>query len=119
MKLLIVDDSHLVRDAIERVLGGHRFTEIKHAADGLSAVGLTLTWQPDVITMDITMPELDGLGAVDRISAERPQTKILIVTALGDKQTAVEAVRRGADGFVLKPFSPDDLRLALDELLDA
>ncbi|MBS0659281.1 MAG: response regulator [Verrucomicrobia bacterium] len=118
MKLLIVDDSHIIRETIQGILRGHRFTEVRQAADGVSAVASALAWNPDVVTMDITMPELDGLSAVDQITAARPRIKILIVTALADKQTAVEAVRRGAEGFVLKPFTPEDLRLALDELLD-
>lgn len=118
MKLLIVDDSQIIRQTIQRILGAERFTEVRLAGDGASAVADALIFQPDVVTMDITMPRLDGLSAVDQITGAHPQTKILIVSALGDKHTAVEAVRRGAEGFLLKPFTPDDLRQAFEELLE-
>lgn len=118
MKLLIVDDSMIIRRSIERILAGNLFTEVRVAADGRNAVQEAQSFQPDVVTMDITMPSLDGLSAVEQIMRARPSTKILVVSALGDKHTAVEAVKRGAQGFLLKPFKPDELQTAIDELFE-
>lgn len=118
MKLLIVDDSMIIRRSIERILAGRAFQEIRVASDGRKAVEESHAFQPDVVTMDITMPHLDGLTAVEQIMRAQPNTKILVVSALGDKHTAVEAVKRGAEGFVLKPFTPEELQVAIDELFE-
>jgi two-component system, chemotaxis family, chemotaxis protein CheY len=103
MKLLIVDDSLIMRRAIERNLISDRFTEIRLASNGRLAVEEFKTFRPDVITMDITMPDMDGLTAVELILKIDSGAVILVVSALADKPTAVEAVKRGASGFLLKP----------------
>ena len=118
MKLLIVDDSFLIRQCIQRILGGERFSEVRLASDGISALEAAHELQPDIVTMDITMRRLDGLAAVEQITGAYPRTKVLVVSALGDKHTAVEAVKRGAEGFLLKPFTAEALRQAFEELLD-
>ncbi len=118
MKLLVVDDSLIIRRSIERILTKLSFTEVRFASDGAKAVEEFNAMQPDVVTMDITMPHMDGLTAVEQIMRSKPATKILIVSALADKHTAVEAVKRGAEGFLLKPFSPEDLKQAIDELFE-
>lgn len=117
MKLLIVDDSLIMRRAIERCLTGNRFTEIRVAVNGRAAVEEFGRFQPDVVTMDITMPEMDGLTAVERILRGNPRAIILIVSALADKSTAVEAIKRGAAGFLLKPISIESIQEALDDIL--
>lgn len=117
MKLLIVDDSLIMRRAIERSLGQSRFTEVRTATTGLAAVELFEHYQPDVVTMDITMPDMDGLSAVDLIIKRNPRAAILVVSALGDKATAVEAVKRGALGFLMKPITAQSLQSALDDIL--
>lgn len=117
MKLLIVDDSLIMRRAIERSLGGSRFTEVHTATNGLLAVELFERHRPDVVTMDITMPDMDGLAAVDEIMKRDPRAVILVVSALADKATAVEAVKRGAQGFLLKPVTAQSVQAALDDIL--
>lgn len=116
MKILIVDDSNVIRRAIQRALGdeGH---EIRTAGNGVEAIKVFEEFLPDVVTMDITMPEMDGLTCVDALLERRPDTRILVISALGDATTAVEAVRRGALGFLLKPFTPESLNLELNEVL--
>ena len=118
MKLLIVDDSLIVRRAIERNVAWAGFGEIHLASNGRRALEEYRTFRPDVVTMDITMPEMDGLTAVDAILREDPAARILIVSALADKSTAVEAIKRGAQGFLLKPITPESLREAVAELLE-
>jgi two-component system, chemotaxis family, chemotaxis protein CheY len=117
MKLLIVDDSLIMRRAIERSMAGNRFKEIRVAVNGRSAVEEFARFKPDVVTMDITMPEMDGLTAVERILRKNPTAIILIVSALADKSTAVEAIKRGASGFLLKPISIESIQEALDDIL--
>ncbi|HXM19027.1 MAG TPA: response regulator [Candidatus Tumulicola sp.] len=118
MKLLIVDDSNVIRRAIERMIGGQRFEEVRTAGNGVDALKEFDAFEPDVVTMDITMPELDGLSCVDAILAKKPDTLILVISALADKATAVEAIKRGAQGFLLKPFTPEMLDTELTELFE-
>jgi len=117
MKLLIVDDSALVRRSIENVYKGQKFTDIKTASDGLLAVTLYKEFAPDVVTLDITMPYMDGLAALTEMLEYNSNSKILIVSALADHHTAIEALRRGANQFICKPFTDEDLREALDDLV--
>jgi two-component system chemotaxis response regulator CheY len=117
MKLLIVDDSLIMRRAIERTLISDRFTEIRLASNGRLAVEEFKTYRPDVVTMDITMPDMDGLTAVDHILKIDSRALILVVSALADKSTAVEAVKRGASGFLLKPITVANLQAAIDDVL--
>ena len=72
---------------------------------------------PDVVTMDLTMPEMDGIECVQELVALNPNVLILVVSALADKATAVEAIEKGANGFLCKPFSDRQLNEALEELL--
>ena len=117
MKLLIVDDSLIMRRAIERSIGRTRFTEVHTATTGLLAVEMFERHRPDVVTMDITMPDMDGLAAVDEIMKRNPRAVILVVSALADKATAVEAVKRGAQGFLLKPVTAQSVQAAIDDIL--
>lgn len=117
MKLLIVDDSLIMRRAIERNLISDRFSEIRLASNGRLAVEEFKAYRPDVVTMDITMPDMDGLTAVDHILKIDSRAVILVVSALADKPTAVEAVKRGASGFLLKPITVASLHAAIDDVL--
>lgn len=117
MKLLIVDDSLIMRRSIERTLSASRFSEIRLASNGRLAVEEFQTFKPDVVTMDITMPDMDGLTAVDLILKINRQAVILVVSALADKATAVEAVKRGASGFLLKPITVESLQDAMENVL--
>ncbi len=117
MKLLIVDDSSIVRRTIERHLDSESISEIYQAADGRQAMELFERHRPDFVTMDITMPEMDGLTCISRMMAIKPDTNLMVISALGDAATAIEAVERGANEYVFKPFSADDLNSALSNLL--
>jgi two-component system chemotaxis response regulator CheY len=115
MKLLIVDDSNVIRRAIQRAIGEPDY-EIRTAGNGAEALNVFEEFRPEVVTMDITMPEMDGLMCVDMILQREPGTRILIISALADASTAVEAVKRGAQGFLLKPFTAETLNTELFEL---
>ena len=116
-KLLIVDDSNIIRRRIARSPAIERLNVVGAAANGVEAVRLCRETDPDVVTMDLTMPEMDGVECVERLVALKPQILILVVSALADKATAVEAIRRGANGFLCKPFTDRQLDDALAELL--
>ena len=119
MKLLVVDDSLIVRRTVERHLRASRFQEVRMASNGLEAIAAFEEFRPDVVTLDITMPEMDGLAAVEILRKKNTGAIILIISALADRSTAVEAMNRGAHGFLLKPITPEGLHLALEDLLSA
>jgi len=87
------------------------------AGNGRDAVALFRRTQPDVVTMDLTMPLMDGIECVEQLVAINPKVLILVVSALADKATAVEAIEKGANGFLCKPFTDRQLNEALEELL--
>jgi two-component system chemotaxis response regulator CheY len=115
--LLIVDDSSTVRRSIERHIFSNRVTEIYQAANGREALELFERYRPEFVTMDLTMPEMDGLTCISKMMALKPDTRLMVISALGDAETAIEAVERGANEYVVKPFSPGDLNLALANLV--
>jgi len=117
LKLMIVDDSNIIRRRIERSQQLDRLVFVGSAADGAEALRVFERTDPDVVTMDLTMPEMDGVECVERLVALKPQLRILVVSALADKATAVEAIARGANGFLCKPFTDRQLNDALTELL--
>lgn len=117
MRILITDDSMVVRRSIQRFLTEGRVTTIDQARNGLEAVALYKQFRHGAITLDITMPEMDGIETVTEIMKIDPTARILIVSALADKATAIEAIKRGASGFICKPFSQMDLVEAFEELI--
>jgi two-component system chemotaxis response regulator CheY len=117
LKLLIVDDSNIIRRKIERELKIDRLQVVATASNGKLAVEAFRKQPADVVTMDITMPEMDGIECVEKLVGIKPDVLILIISALSDKSTAIEALKRGANGFLCKPFTDRQLTDALNELL--
>jgi two-component system chemotaxis response regulator CheY len=117
LRLLIVDDSNIIRRRIERSQRLPRLQVVGTARDGREAVERFIATDPDVVTMDITMPHMNGIECVERLVQMKPGVLILIVSALADKATAVEAMEKGANGFLNKPFTDRQLNEALEELL--
>lgn len=116
MKLLIVDDSLVIRNKINKALLSV-FHKIDRAENGEAALAMVKNDKPDVITMDLTMPLMDGVTCIEEILSLYPETYILVVSALADKQTAIAALTYGANGFLCKPFSPEDLCTAIEKIL--
>jgi two-component system chemotaxis response regulator CheY len=117
LKLLICDDSNIIRRKIERELKIDRLHVIATASNGRLAVEAFRKEPADVVTMDITMPEMDGIECVEKLVAIKPDVLILIISALSDKATAIEGLKRGANGFLCKPFTDRQLTEALAELI--
>lgn len=118
MKLLIVDDSLVVRNAIQRSVDEGTISEVFRAEDGEEAVSIFTRERPDMVTMDLTLPRLDGLGAIRRIRQIAPRTSILVISALNSHKTAMEAIALGACGFLTKPFTTREIAEALDQLAE-
>jgi two-component system chemotaxis response regulator CheY len=120
MKLMIVDDSNIIRSRISRILSDPKLPPIEivgTAASGVEALVLFKAAQPELATLDLTMPEMDGVECTSALIEENPDIKILIVSALSDKATAIQALKNGASGFLYKPFTDDELINALLELI--
>jgi two-component system chemotaxis response regulator CheY len=121
MRLLIVDDSNMIRSRISRVVqngGLANVSLVGLARNGNEALRIARATSPDVVTMDLTMPEMDGIECITEMLRILPRTNILVVSALSDKSTAIQALRLGARGFVAKPFSDDELKLALLDVME-
>ena len=121
MRLLIVDDSNMIRTRISRVVqdgGLPGIALVGLARNGLEAIRIARTAKPEVVTMDLTMPEMDGVQCISELLRMFPKVNILVVSALSDKSTAIAALRMGARGFVAKPFTDDELKMALLDVMD-
>ncbi|MFT4736818.1 MAG: two-component system chemotaxis response regulator CheY [Cyclobacteriaceae bacterium] len=117
MKLLIVDDSSIMRRTIEKNLTEYDLEIVGMAANGIEAIKMVKEHMPDVVTLDITMPEMDGLACLDEIMKIHPSSKVMIITALSDKLTGLQALDKGARGFLYKPVNANDLEKAFNKLL--
>lgn len=122
MRLLIVDDSNMIRSRISRVVqngGLSNVSLVGLARNGAEALRIARSTLPEVVTMDLTMPEMDGVECITQMLRILPKTNILVVSALSDKSTAIQALKLGARGFVAKPFTDDELKMALLDVMDA
>ena len=115
--LMIVDDSNIIRNRIERTVKGKEFEVVATAFDGSDAVSKFKQHRPDVITMDLTMPNVDGLECIKSLVAIKPTVNILVVSALSDKATGLLAIKYGARGFICKPFSDEQLIEGLNKMI--
>ena len=116
-KLMIVDDSNIMRRRIER---SNQFEELElvgTAGNGVEALEMFKKTDPDVVTMDLTMPQMDGIECISKLVALKPAVRILVISALSDKATAVEAMEKGANGFLNKPFTDRQLNEAIADLM--
>lgn len=118
MKLLIVDDSLVVRNAIQRSVDDGKFSSVLRAADGREALEIFARERPELVTMDLTLPRLDGLSAIRTIHGIAPSTAILVISALNSHKVAMEAIALGACGFLTKPFTQREIVEALDQLFE-
>lgn len=106
-KILIVDDATFMRVSLKKILERNGFEVIGEAENGISAIKKCAELKPDIITMDITMPEMDGLSALKEIKRVYPEVKVVMVSAMGQEPFVREAVMSGARDFIVKPFSEE------------
>ena len=117
MKFMVVDDSDVIRTKIRNALS-QDFEVVGSAGNGQEAVEQFKQLQPKVITLDITMPIMDGLETIQAILDIDPDVRILVISALADKPTLIKAMQLGAYGFLCKPFNDTDLFDAVEELIE-
>jgi len=117
-KVLVADDASFMRLMIRQILAKKGYVDIVEADNGLRAVELYKTARPDLVLLDITMPELDGLAALAEILAFDSKAKVLICSAVAQQKMVAEALSRGALDFIIKPFRPDELLAIVSKYLD-
>jgi len=106
-RVLIVDDAKFMRVMIKDILAGGGFEVAGEAEDGIEAVRLFRDLKPDVVTMDITMPNMNGIDALKEIRRIDGSAKVVMCTAMGQKAMVIESIQSGAVDFIVKPFQPD------------
>jgi two-component system chemotaxis response regulator CheY len=104
--VLVVDDAAFMRMMLKDILERNGFKVVGEAANGEEAIKKYKELKPDVVTMDITMPILDGIKAVKKIKKINPQAKVLMVSAMGQEKLIIESIEAGAEDFIVKPFQP-------------
>jgi two-component system chemotaxis response regulator CheY len=114
---MIVDDNAFMRNTIKGVLTQAGFDIAAEAADGAEAVSAYSNARPDLVTMDITMPNMDGVEALKELLRQDPGAKVVMVSAMGQESLVVEAVTAGAVDFVVKPFEADRVVDAINKAL--
>ena len=118
MKLLIVDDSLMMRKAVERSVAEKNFTIVGMAADGEEALRIFKETLPDLVTLDISMPKMDGATCLAEMLKIKKDAKILMITSQTDKHTSQDVLDKGAAGVLGKPFSPAKIIEKIDEILN-
>lgn len=116
-RVLIVDDAAFMRMMIKDILEKNGFEVVGEASNGLKGVELYKAEKPDIVTMDITMPEMDGIEAVKAIKAFDPAAKIIMCSAMGQQTMVMDAIRAGAKDFIVKPFQSDRVLEAIKKVL--
>ena len=116
-RVLIVDDAAFMRMMIKDILEKNGYEIAGEAANGGIAVEMCNKERPDVVTMDITMPDMDGIEAVKNIRANDPNAKIIMCSAMGQQSMVMDAIRAGAKDFIVKPFQAERVLEAIKKVL--
>ena len=118
-KILLVDDAAFMRKMIKDTLVKNGYTEVFEAVDGADAVEKFGEIGPDLVVMDITMPNMDGLEALKAIRAKDGSANVVMCSAMGQESMVMDAVRSGAKDFIVKPFKPDRVLKTVTSMLGA
>jgi two-component system, chemotaxis family, chemotaxis protein CheY len=116
-KIMIVDDAAFMRMMIKDILTKNGYEVVAEAADGAQAVELYKEHQPDLVTMDITMPEMDGIAALKAIKQINANAKVIMCSAMGQQAMVIDAIQAGAKDFIVKPFQADRVLEAIGKTL--
>lgn len=115
-RVLVVDDAAFMRISIKNILTKHGYEVCGEAENGEVAVQRFKELNPDIVTMDITMPEMDGLASLKQILSIQPRANVVMVSAMGQETMVREAIIAGAKGFIVKPFKEDVIVGALNNI---
>ena len=116
-KILMVDEAAFMRKMISDTLSKAGYEELYEAVDGADAVAKYSEIQPDLVIMDITMPNMDGLEALKAIRSSDPGANVVMCSAMGQESMVMDAVRSGAKDFIVKPFKPDRVLKTVTSIL--
>ena len=116
-KILLVDDAAFMRKMIGDTLSKNGYTELFEAVDGADAVEKFSEIGPDLVIMDITMPNMDGLEALKAIRAKDGNANVVMCSAMGQETMVIDAIRSGAKDFIVKPFKPDRILATAEKIL--
>jgi len=116
-RILIADDAAFMRMMIKNILVKNGYDVVGEAENGKQAVGMYMDSKPDLVTMDITMPEMDGLEAVKAIRSSDPGATIIMCSAMGQQAMVMDAIQAGAKDFIVKPFQQERLLQAVERAL--
>lgn len=119
LRFVVVDDAAFMRTLLKKMIEEvEGYTIVGEGANGLQAIEQAKLHKPDIMTLDITMPEMDGLQAIGDILKYSPNTKIIMVSAMGQQSTVIEAIKIGAKDFIMKPFEKSRVLQAIKNVLD-
>jgi two-component system chemotaxis response regulator CheY len=116
LKVLIVDDSLIIRKKIMKIIEKLGHEVVFSAQNGQQAIDAYSEYKPDLVTMDITMPDMDGITAVKHIIAKDATAKIIMVTSHGQEDMVIKSIQSGAVGYMLKPITDDKMAQAIGEV---
>ncbi|MBO4750059.1 MAG: response regulator [Lachnospiraceae bacterium] len=116
IKIMIVDDSRTSKRILRNLLESQGYEVVAEASDGEEGYVKYQEVKPDLVTMDITMPKMDGIESLTLIKKFDPDAKVVMITAAGQKEKMVEALKRGADEFITKPFDPEEVSSIIKRL---
>lgn len=116
--ILVVDDAKFMRVTLSSIFNNANHNVVGEGQNGMEAIELYRQLQPDLVTMDITMPEMNGIDAVKEIMKENPQAKIIMCSAMGQQKLIVEAIEAGAKDFIVKPFDESRVIEAVARVLN-
>lgn len=118
LKFVIVDDAVFMRTLIKRMIEeNYNYLVVGEGSNGYEAIEQAKKHQPDIVTLDITMPEMDGIMAINEILKACPSTKIIMVSAMGQQSMVIDAIKMGAKDFIVKPFDKTRVQQAIENVL--
>lgn len=115
-RILIVDDTAFMRMSLRKLLEQHGHEVVGEAENGADAVQKYAELKPDIVTLDITMPKMDGLAALKALLALDPDARVIMCSAMGQKSMVIEALKAGAKDFIVKPFQPQRVLEAIEKV---
>ena len=116
LNIMVVDDSTIIRKLLSAKLEDMGYNVVAKAKSGKEAIELYKNYLPDLVTMDITMPIMNGIEALKRIKAEFKDAKIIMITSHGEEKQVMDAITNGAKGYVLKPINEDKILEAITKV---
>lgn len=116
-RIMVVDDAAFMRELLKNMLVTSGFEVVAEGCNGVQAVHLYKRVKPDLVIMDITMPEMNGIDALEGIREHDPQAKVIMCSAMGQKKFVIEAIKSGAKDFIVKPFNKDRITDAIKNIL--